>query len=64
MDFSEKSKSGTELAVAGQEVAGGGDFAETHRAARAELLGGNADFGAKAELPSVCEAGGEVDVDA
>jgi hypothetical protein len=37
-----------------------GEFAETHGAAGVELVGGDADLGAEAELATVGEAGGDV----
>ena len=52
------------LAVAGEEVTGCGDLAQSHGAAGAELLGRDAYFGAEPELGAVGERGGQVDVHA
>ena len=37
-----------------------GEFAEAHGAAGVELVGGDADLGAEAELATVGEAGGDI----
>jgi hypothetical protein len=48
-------RSVTDLAVALDNPLGGGQLGQTHRSASVQLLGGDADLGAKPELPAIGE---------
>ncbi len=51
------------VAVADDDVLGGGHLGQAHRAAGVQLLGADPDLGAEAELTAVGEPGGGVDQD-
>src|SRR5580658_465626 len=51
-----------DLALAAHDVFVSRQFAQTHRPARVEAIGGNSGFGAEAEFESVGKARGRVDV--
>ena len=56
----EWSNSSLHHAIAGDAILVAGEFAQGHRAAGVELVGGDADLGAEAEFFAIGEAGGDV----
>ena len=53
----------TDLSVSVNDILGGGERGQTHRTARVQLLGRNADLRAEAELKAVGKARRRIDID-
>lgn len=56
----EWSNSSLHHAIAGDAILVAGEFAQGHRSAGVELVGGNADLGTEAKFFAIGEAGGDV----